>query len=167
MATSHSINFIGFIGHYQLFSLRNIEVGTFIGPDGNTVEATTLPNAPELSYSIGLNYAIELSNGALISTSANYAYTDKYSTQTAPDEFDYVDARGLLNLRLDYIFDEAWTASLMCNNCTDKSFGYGGRDLRSFWDNVVSYRGAPRTLSAQLKYEFQIHQYTVFKTYFG
>lgn len=129
--------------------LADIKMGTFIGPDGGVVAATTLPNAPELSYNIGVQYDADK-----LAASVNYSYTDEYSSQTAPDEFDFTPSRGLLNMRVDYAFNDNWRGSLICSNCGDESFSYGGRDLLAFWDYVVAYRGAPRTIQAQIKYSF-------------
>jgi len=139
----------------SLGSLFDIELGTFNDPTGGEIPATTLPNAPELSYNIGLQYETELGSSSSIGASLNYSYTDGYSVQLDPTDRDRVDSRGIINARADYhLRDDEWTLSLVCSNCSDQSFSYGGGDRSGFWDHVVAYRAAPRTIQAQARYRF-------------
>ncbi len=135
--------------------LFDIELEDFVDMTGLIINATTLPNAPEVSYNLGIQYENVMDNGSSFSASINYAYTDEYSTTQDPSPENMVGSRGLVNAGINYKFrNTRWAVGLSCANCTNKTFAYGGNNLTGFWGTIVENRAAPRRVQVQLTYSF-------------
>jgi len=125
----------------------------------------SLEGVPEVSATLGLTHDASFDNGAVLTSSLRYAWTDETYAANEPFE-DYNnhvnDSRGILNGRIEYAHNENIQVALVGQNLTDESYGsqayeqtfhLGGNSSNQ---RVVKGRfmGRPRTLAVELKYNF-------------
>jgi len=134
----------------------DVKLGTFVDFDGSLLPAAALPGATELSYSVGLTFENTFSNESQLVASVNYGFTDEMGIDLDPANNYVVEDYALLNARIDYTLPgDSWTFSLLCNNCTDEVYANGAAAFPGdFFGGTVEYRGAPRRIQAQAKFEF-------------
>lgn len=83
--------------------------------------------APDLGYNLGLIQTWDLSNGASLRGSIDYAYKDEQDSSGQDSTTLRIPEYDLFNVRLAYTSaDDRWTASLYCNNCADEEYITGG-----------------------------------------
>lgn len=93
--------------------------------------------APELSYRLGARYTADLSGGAQIVASADYAYTDDQNSSPQDSTTIFIDDYSLLNLRFSYMAENGnWEAGLFCSNCADEEYYFGGAAWGAASDNT-------------------------------
>ena len=82
--------------------------------------------APELSYTLGGRYTVDLASTAQIIATADYAYTDEQNSSPQDSTTIFIQDYSLLTLRLAYVAPDArWQASLFCTNCADEEYYLG------------------------------------------
>jgi iron complex outermembrane recepter protein len=90
-------------------------------------EDSSFSRAPDLSFTFGLLHTLNLSSGASINSSINYAYKDDQESSGQDSTTLTIPDYGIANLRIAYTpAGGAWTASLYCNNCADEEYITGG-----------------------------------------
>ncbi|MBT78858.1 MAG: hypothetical protein CL587_00505 [Alteromonadaceae bacterium] len=115
------------------------------------VAAGTGPNlyAPEKSFTVGIEYAIELSYGALLTPRLNYAWIDEQWTNLIYDpETDLLADRGLLSAMVTYETGN-WRVNAWGRNLTGEEY-VSGQQL----SNNTEFYGAPRTFGIDVNYTF-------------
>lgn len=125
-------------------------------------EGDRLPGSPETQFAISATYYQELSDGAELSYSADYAYQSDILSRTAALGGSYtLPSFGVANARVMYETDN-WTVTGYVNNLFDKFAETGvqstplsnqtveGATVRSFVVNVLR----PRTVGVRFTYSF-------------
>lgn len=78
-------------------------------------EDLDLPRAPELTYSLGVNYELNLAEWAYLSSRINYAYRDE--SAYTDDNLGYILSQEILDIGLDlHATDESWVVGLYGKN---------------------------------------------------
>ena len=128
------------------------------GSDGDR-----LPGSPETQMSLSATYFQDLSNGAELDYSADFAWQSDILSRTAALGGAYtLPSFGVANARVSYTMDE-WSATLYVNNLFDKFAETGvqstplnnqtieGATVRSFVTNFLR----PRTIGVRFTYTFE------------
>ena len=98
---------------------------------------------------MGIEYAIELSDGALLTPRLNYAWIDEQWTNLIYDpETDLLADRGLLSAMVTYETGN-WRVNAWGRNLTDEEY-VSGQQL----SNNTEFYGAPRTFGIDVNYTF-------------
>ena len=119
------------------------------------IEGSELPDAPDLTYRIGLWGDIPFGNYR-VSASVNYIFRDDAFTRTANEDpkkliVDYE----LVNARIDFSpFDGNWSVGVWGRNLFDEEYATAldGGEAANGFRRIT--RGAPRTVGVQLQYHF-------------
>ncbi|WP_308366242.1 MULTISPECIES: TonB-dependent receptor domain-containing protein [unclassified Microbulbifer] len=102
--------------------------------------------APELTYSLGVQYDITLDE-LRVTPRVNYAYIDdQYTYFSYSPVSDLIEGYALLSASLT-LTNEAWKAELYGTNLTDEEYVAGQFDINEFY-------GAPREYGIRLGYQF-------------
>lgn len=122
-----------------------------------------LPGSPENQVSLSATYFQDLSDGATLNYSADYAWQSDILSRTGAYGGSYtLPSFGVANARLVYTKDD-WSATLYINNVFDKFAETGvqstarsnvtveGATVRSFVTNVLR----PRTIGVRFTYTFE------------
>lgn len=120
------------------------------------LSGNTLPNAPEYTFKLGLNYQTELSRGLLTIRGEAYYQDDVYFTEWNREDA-YQDGYGLLNARIDYVFggEGSWMASLWGRNLSDEEVVSNNIITAPLYNSLrVGSMLPPRTYGASLRYQF-------------
>jgi len=107
------------------------------------------PFSPKLTYTIGLDYTVEFSNGGTLTPSLSYNYSDSaYSSllQTPLDNYYKTDDRKLTNLSVSYRKGD-WDVQFYATNVTDEVF------IEGVPGAAVLY-GDPRVYGARIRMTF-------------
>lgn len=127
---------------------------TDVGTSQDIQIGDTFQQAPDLTYSIGLQYDAGLSNGGTAVFRVDYAYTDSYvrsrerQRQTGQDDF------GLVNARFSYSPPDAnWRLSLFGTNLTDEAYLNSGF-LSTGTTQDLATIGRPREAGASFEFFF-------------
>jgi iron complex outermembrane receptor protein len=168
----------------------NLAVGTLdakwdaiTNPSAGVTTSSPFSAAPELTWNTGFRLTNELTSGASIVTSVDYAFTDEHASSPQDSTTLYIPDYGLMNLRIKWISPDAdYEVSLFCSNCADEEYvragnGWAGGTSNTFFpykeDNTPPYTantqdprrnaapgitivhvGAPRMWGAQFRYNF-------------
>jgi len=99
---------------------------TDVGATTSITVNSPLQYAPDLTYNVGLQHAMEMFGGE-ISSRVDYGYTDEYST-IGIDFLDYVEGDyGLLSARFKYTSEGGnWDVAIFGTNLTNEFYGLGG-----------------------------------------
>jgi iron complex outermembrane receptor protein len=120
------------------------------------LSGNTLPNAPEYTAKVGVNYEADLGSGLLRMRAEGYYQDEVYFTEWNREDA-YQDSYGLLNARVDYVFgaDEAWMASLWGRNLTDEEVISNNIITAPLYNSLrVGSMLPPRTYGASVQYQF-------------
>lgn len=120
------------------------------------IEGSQIPDAPELTYAIGLWSEFQVMDAMYLRSTVDYIYRDDAFTRTVEeDPRKLIESYGLLNARISLINEsDNWTVSLWGRNLTDESYaaaldsGEGANGYRRI------SRGLPRTYGVELNYRF-------------
>ena len=152
-------------------------------PSAGVTYSSPFSAAPDLTWNTGLRLSNDLSSGAVIVTSLDYAYTDAHATSPQDSTTLYIPEYDLLNFRIKWISpDSTYELSVFCSNCTDEeyvragngwaggtfntSFPYKENDSPPYTANTQDplrnaapgittvFVGAPRMIGAQFRYNF-------------
>ncbi len=148
------------------------------GPDGNLVDKSgfDLRKAPDLTYSLGANYEVELASEMYLVTNVSYRYRDDYAVNASAnggpkhysDDPLMQDGYGLLDASINLEL-ENWRISLFGKNLTDESYLYhvldvaAGFSATSATDATPTYApglwtfgtmNRPRYFGAEVQYKF-------------
>jgi outer membrane receptor protein involved in Fe transport len=106
-----------------------------------------LPGAPELTYQLTLSHHYNFSDGSALRSRLSYMYHDEESNRLNAEAGNITPAYGLVNLHLDWQYNEALLLSLYGRNITDKVY---------FLELNAGSRlvGAPASYGLGLKYSF-------------
>jgi iron complex outermembrane receptor protein len=110
-----------------------------------TLSGTESPFAPQVTYTLGLDYAIQLENGATLTPALSYNYSDSaYSSllQSPNDDYFRTDERKLTNFSLTFKKDD-WDIQFFATNASDELFieGVSGGSVLYGDPRVVGIRG--------------------------
>jgi iron complex outermembrane receptor protein len=101
--------------------------------------------APDVSYNLGIDYAIPFGAGTL-TPRLDYSYTDENYSNLDQQAFYLQDERKLTNVSLTYE-DESWTVQAYINNLTDETYVASARLQQVLYGN-------PQTYGSRAKYNF-------------
>lgn len=113
------------------------------------LSGTENPFSPELTYTIGLDYTIQLAGGGTLVPALSYNYSDSaYSSllQSPLDNYYRTDDRKLTNFSVSYRKDN-WDVQFFATNVTDEVFIEGASG------SSVLY-GDPRVVGARIRMTF-------------
>ncbi len=142
-------------------TILNAEYTEFVNGDYASGFALTdlsgnaLPNAPDKTAKIGINYETETANGVLRIRGEVYHQDEVFFTEwNRPDAAQ--DSHQLINARLDYEFsNSAWTASLWGRNLADEEVISNNIITAPLYDSLrVGSVLPPRTFGASVSYRF-------------
>jgi iron complex outermembrane receptor protein len=145
-----------------IINTEYVQSGVFDGMTGNYPGAP-FAYAPEMSYTLGANYSIPMSNGGQILLIANYGYMDDYARDAAYQRTKIDDngvpveepGYGILNARLRYEpVDRNYSIELWGTNLTDELYTNGGFDTHDTWGYDFSIIGRSREVGVSLGFEF-------------
>jgi iron complex outermembrane receptor protein len=152
-------------------------------PTAGVTKSSPFSAAPDLTWTTGLRFTADLSDGASVITNLDYAYTDEHATSPQDSTTLYMPEYDLLNFRVKWrSADSNYEISLFCSNCTDEEYvrsgnGWAGGTSNTFFpykeDDTPPYTantqdprrnaapgitivhvGAPRMVGAQFRYNF-------------
>jgi len=140
-----------------------IAPGTFAGHLPLTAD-TDFEQAPDKSYTIGLQHTANLDSGATWVTRIDYNYqgsfwrSDPYRRvsgyEAIPDGFDESGDWGIVNLRLTYEpADGNWQASFFGTNLTDE-YTLNSGFFHGIWGYDFATVGRPREAGASIAFRF-------------
>jgi iron complex outermembrane receptor protein len=120
--------------------------------------------APDTSYTIGIQHTASLESGATFTTRADYNYQGQFwrsepflrvtGYEAIPDTFEESGDWGLLNLRLTYEPAEGnWQASFFGTNLTDE-YTINSGFFHGIWGFDFATVGRPREAGASLTFRF-------------
>ena len=118
----------------QWDSLLRLPTGLAIGG----VERNSLfSRAPDLSYTLGGRYAVDLAGGAAVVATVDFAHkADQRSSPQDSTSFT-IPAYQLMTARLSYRFPgDRWRAELFCTNCMNEEYVSGGATWAGATDNT-------------------------------
>ncbi len=116
-----------------------------------------LSRSPELKFSVGARYAIPLSSGAQIVTSADYGWTDDQRSQVSNVDQTLLPSYGILNARVQYNApDNRWSLAVFGTNLTDEYYYLGSADFAGGYTpgTTVWDVARPVEYGATLKFNF-------------
>ena len=112
-------------------------------------------NVIDTKYSLGVQYDISLTNGAIVTPRLDYAYQGEFHTEAVYADSNLVEGYGLLNGRLSWRSPGAdWEVALIGSNLTDKEYYLSNRDQLSTAGVQYGIIGAPREFAVQIKKNF-------------
>jgi iron complex outermembrane receptor protein len=109
------------------------------------------PFSPEVTYLVGIDYAFQLSGGAMLTPSLSYNYADSTYTNTLqrPDDRYYVtDQRQVLNFSMSYQRDD-WDVQFFVNNVSDEVYIEGHSNT-----GAAVFYGDPRVVGLRARMQF-------------
>jgi len=119
------------------------------------LSGNTLPNAPEYTAKLGINYETPLSGGLLRIRGEAYYQDEVYFTEWNRDDA-YQDSYELYNANVDYEFcDSAWMVSVWGRNLGDEEVISNNIITAPLYDSLrVGSMLPPRTYGASVRYQF-------------
>ncbi len=114
-------------------------------PYAQQYQGQPMIQAPELSYNIGIDYAIPFGAGTL-TPRIDYSYTDENYSNLDQQNFYLNDERTITNFSLTYE-DESWTVQAYVMNLTDETYVASARLQQVLYGN-------PQTYGIRAKYNF-------------
>jgi iron complex outermembrane receptor protein len=132
-------------------------------------ESTEFEQAPDLTWSVGLQHVATLTSGGSFTTRVDYSYTDQFWRSLAflrvdqygvknggpiPANFDEAGDWGTVNARVAYApADGQYTLSLFATNLTDEYMLNSGF-FHGIWGYDFATVGRPREVGASLNFRF-------------
>jgi len=105
--------------------------------------------APELSYTLGAEYTLDLGNGATLTPRINYGWLDDQWTNLLYNkDTDFLESRGLLSTMLTYQTDQ-WKLQAFGHNLADEEYITGQEGTFN-----MEFYGAPRQYGINATYNF-------------
>ncbi len=100
-------------------------------------EGQQMIQAPELSYNLGIDYAIPFGAGTL-TPRLDYSYTDENYSALDQQAYNLQDERSILNFSLTYE-DDSWTVQGYIMNLTDELYIASARQAQVLYGNPMTY----------------------------
>ncbi|MEK9807796.1 MAG: TonB-dependent receptor, partial [Halieaceae bacterium] len=118
------------------------------------LSGNTLPNAPESTAKLGINWESQLGNGVLRLRGEAYYQDDVYFTEWNRTDA-YQDAYEQFNASIDYTFDERWHVSVWGRNLSDEEVISNNIITAPLYDSLrVGSVLPPRTYGITLGVQF-------------
>jgi iron complex outermembrane recepter protein len=146
-----------------LISTEYVDLGD-VPSDGTGLQpGLPFAYAPDRSASVGLRYALPLSNGSQVLFVGNYGWMDKYVRDPAAQRIPpaagggvaFEPSYGILNARVVVEPpDRRWSVSVWGRNLTDEWYINGGFDARTVWGYDFATIGRSREMGVSLGFEF-------------
>tara|TARA_R110002096_G_scaffold195693_2_gene378376 strand:+ start:16404 stop:18509 length:2106 start_codon:yes stop_codon:yes gene_type:complete len=127
---------------------------------GEDFSGNRLANAPDLTYTVGAQYIVDLNNGASVALRGDYAFRDDVDFKRNNLAQFRSDSYSILNARATYITgDQRWELSVYGRNLTDDRYATYitvGRNAASEADNnvPVTVHGDPRQYGILVRRNF-------------
>jgi iron complex outermembrane receptor protein len=138
--------------------LDSIEGGSLnSGADNTSTTLTTanqMPYTPDWQIGLGINYSIDLSDGAYIRSRVDVNYTDDqfYTIENSPNNFQ--EAYTTVNANMTYVTaEEDWELTLGVKNLTDESYATTSRTSADA-GSISRSISRPREVYLQARYLF-------------
>ena len=118
------------------------------------LSGNTLPNAPEYTAKIGVNWESSLGNGLLRIRGEAYYQDEVYFTEWNRQDA-YQDSYELYNASIDYVWNDSWLISLWGRNLSDEEVISNNIITAPLYDSLrVGSTLPPRTYGATVGYQF-------------
>lgn len=144
-----SLSYLDF-GYYEITPSPN-----FPGADAAVGLDDVNPFVSKWQWSIGVQYVVDLPDGATFTPRIDAAYQSKYYTDPNNGPNNLIDGYTLANARLTYkTADRGWEASLAVTNLFDKYYYSSYNDNVAFNGLVFGAPGRPREYLATLRKNF-------------
>jgi len=141
-------------GWHLSFGASVLDATVEDSPDTALVEGPDMITAPSLSINALLKKDWDLKSGRF-SAQIDGGYVSRQEFNTNNSLLSSIPSYSLWNGRLTYTSDDrAWELSVFAKNIFDKAFQTYRFDLSSFAGQVAYLYGPPRTVGAQLSYNF-------------
>ncbi len=128
-----------------------LDAGSFPG----FVVGERLGRSPEISFSVGGQYSIDLPKGDRVDIRADYNWQDDFVTTTSIFSAVPVDSYGLLSARIAYVSPEdRWSIALFGTNLTDEFYINNGLNIDLPFGFVQIEPGRPREIGIRLEANF-------------
>lgn len=122
------------------------------GGPGVDLDGNRLPYAPSVTASAGALYAYPLSGFGALNLGANWSYRSKSFSGPENLARQQIDARHLVDARLELAADAGWSVALWARNIFDEA--YIDNRIFDFFQTDIVERGEPRTFGATLRAAF-------------
>jgi len=141
-------------GWYLSFGASVLDAVVEDSPTTALVEGPHMITAPDLSLNMLLKKDWDIGNGRFTAqVDGGYVSSQEFNTNNSA--LSSIPSYSLWNGRLTYASnDKSWELSVFAKNVFDKAFQTYRFDLSSFAGQVAYLYGPPRTLGAQVKYNF-------------
>jgi len=116
-------------------------------------EGNNLPDSPDTTLQLGINYNTQLDDGIEATFALNGHYQGKSFKDATNDPLLEQDAYWLLNGRVSLYFGDDWEAALWGKNLTDKEYISHGFNQLNLGNGYRLY-GAPRTYGLSVTKHF-------------
>ena len=137
-----------FDGNFGLLDTEYTDTGT----SQDIQIGDTFQQAPELTYSVGVQYDADLGNGGSTVFRLDYSYTDSYVRARERQRQTGQDAFGLLNARFTYSPPENnWRLALFGTNLTDEAYLNSGF-LSTGTTQDLATIGRPREIGVSFEF---------------
>ena len=118
------------------------------------LSGNTLPNAPEYTAKIGVNWETSLGNGVLRIRGEAYYQDEVYFTEWNRQDA-YQDSYEQYNASIDYIWNDSWLVSVWGRNLSDEEVISNNIITAPLYDSLrVGSVLPPRTYGATVGYQF-------------
>lgn len=140
------------------FSLLDFEYTSEVNSQGNLVNtgipsSGITPYTPELSYSVGAQYDLELDN-ATLSFRLDGAYQGDLYTNAENTIWAEIPGRFLANARVSWSRQEDWRVTLEVQNLFDEYYFQSVSDITTSLGLVTGVPGLPRTWALSIERKF-------------
>ena len=127
---------------------------TSVGQATQIAVGDTFQQAPDLTYSIGLQHRAALANGGGLTTRLDYGFVDDYVRVRESQRQTFQENYAKLNGRLTYEpSDGSWRVSVFGTNLTDERYLNGGFLSTGFAFDLATV-ARPREVGASLEVFF-------------
>ncbi|TNE65415.1 MAG: TonB-dependent receptor [Alphaproteobacteria bacterium] len=133
--------------------LLDTKLGEFTSSDGLVPEGNELPNAPDASGTLGIEYARDLAADWILQIQGEGRYSGAMFKDSLNDPLIASDAYWVFNGRLVLSNTRGWAVSLWGRNLTDKRYVTQGVNNLALGYGYRVY-GAPRTYGISISREF-------------
>lgn len=126
---------------------------------GTDLAGNKLPQAPEWSSALALQYNLPLAGGGEMVTRVDWTYSDAFYTTEdnievaapgSPITWGKVESYSLVNGRIGYESGDTWSLYLWGRNILDEDYSYSWPG--DFLGTVANFPGDPRTYGLEFRY---------------
>ncbi len=133
--------------------LLNTELGSFVSSGGIVPAGNQLPDAPEVSGTLGASYELDVADALTLRLQGEGRYTAEMFKDSLNDPLIATDSYWTFNARAILEHRDGWAFSVWGRNITDERYVTQGVNNLSLGYGFRVY-GVPRTYGVSLSHEF-------------